>query len=130
MCSKQNQACEMGMEVTPFYSPEAPARSEPPPSTPSLQDLFPNIHVEVSPNYCSQQGGEIYRDPYYKRNPNLGRRIDSNLGQSPCELKPQPCSAIKTLNPQILLIERQPQILNQVLSTFCCCKGFWFKGLG
>ena len=38
----------------------------------------------VSLNYCSQKGGNLYRDPYYNGNPNIGTRIDSNLGQSPC----------------------------------------------
>ena len=32
---------------------------------------------------CSQNGGNLYRAPYYDRNPNIGPRIDSNLGQSP-----------------------------------------------
>ena len=40
-------------------------------------------HMEVSLNYCSQNGGTLYRAPYYKRNVNIGPRIDSNLGQSP-----------------------------------------------
>ena len=40
--------------------------------------------VEVSPNYCSQNGGNLYRAPYYNRNPYIGPRIDSNVGQSPC----------------------------------------------
>ena len=39
--------------------------------------------MEVSLNYCSQNGGNLYRDPYYNRNLNIGPRIDSNLGQSP-----------------------------------------------
>ena len=40
----------------------------------------------VSLNYCSQNGGNLYRAPYYNGNPNTGPRIDSNLGQSPhCE---------------------------------------------
>ena len=39
--------------------------------------------MEVSLNYCSQNGGNLYRAPYYNRNPNIGPRIDSNLGQSP-----------------------------------------------
>ena len=39
--------------------------------------------LEVSLNYCSQNGGNLYRAPYYDRNPNIGPRIDSNLGQSP-----------------------------------------------
>ena len=43
-------------------------------------------HVEVSLNYCSQNGGNLYRAPYYNRNLNIEPRIDSNLGQSPCEL--------------------------------------------
>ena len=40
-------------------------------------------YMEVSLNYCSQNGGNLYRAPYYNRNPNIGPRIDSNLGQSP-----------------------------------------------
>ena len=39
--------------------------------------------MEVSLNYCSQNGGNLYRAPYHNRNPNIGPRIDSNLGQSP-----------------------------------------------
>ena len=39
--------------------------------------------MEVSLNYCSQNGGNSFRTPYYNRNPNIGPRIDSNLGQSP-----------------------------------------------
>ena len=42
------------------------------------------MHVEVSLNYCSQNGGNLYRAPYDNGNPNIGPRIDSNLGQSPC----------------------------------------------
>ena len=40
-------------------------------------------YMEVSLNYCSQNGGNLYRAPYYNRNLNIGPRIDSNLGQSP-----------------------------------------------
>ena len=39
--------------------------------------------MEVSLNYCSQNGGNLYRTPYYNRNLNIGPRIVSNLGQSP-----------------------------------------------
>ena len=39
--------------------------------------------MEVSLNYCSQNGGNVYGAPYYNRNLNIGPRIDSNLGQSP-----------------------------------------------
>ena len=28
--------------------------------------------MEVSLNYCSQNGGNVYRAPYYNRNPNIG----------------------------------------------------------
>ena len=38
--------------------------------------------MEVSLNYCSQNGGNLYRAPYYNRNLNIGPRINSNLGQS------------------------------------------------
>ena len=40
--------------------------------------------MEVSLHYCSQNGVNVYRAPYYNRNPNIGHRIDGNLGQSPC----------------------------------------------
>ena len=46
------------------------------------------MHVGVSLNYCSQMGEILYRAPYYNRNLNIGPRIDSNLGQSPCDLVP------------------------------------------
>ena len=39
------------------------------------------LYMVVSLNYCSQNGGNLYRAPYYNRNPSIG--IDSNLGQSP-----------------------------------------------
>ena len=41
------------------------------------------IHLEVSLNYCSQNGGKLYRAPYYNGNPNIGPRIIGNLDQSP-----------------------------------------------
>ena len=37
----------------------------------------------VSLNYCSQNGGNVYRAPYYDRNPNIGPRSIGNLDQSP-----------------------------------------------
>ena len=37
----------------------------------------------VSLNYCSQNGGNLYRAPYYNGNPNIGPRIIGNLDQSP-----------------------------------------------
>ena len=37
----------------------------------------------VGPKYCSQNGGNLYRAPYYTRNLNIGPRVNSNLGQSP-----------------------------------------------
>ena len=39
--------------------------------------------MEVSLNYCSQNGGNVYRAPYYNGNPNIGPRIMGNLDQSP-----------------------------------------------
>ena len=39
--------------------------------------------MEVSLNYCSQNGGDVYRAPYYNRNPNIGPRIFRNLDQYP-----------------------------------------------
>ena len=43
--------------------------------------------MKVSLNYCSRNGGNLYRAPYYNRNLNIGPRIDSNLGQSPCLIR-------------------------------------------
>ena len=37
----------------------------------------------VSLNYCSQNGGNVYRAPYYNGNPNIGPRIIGNLDQYP-----------------------------------------------
>ena len=37
----------------------------------------------VSLNYCSQNGGNLYRAPYYNGHPNIGPRIIGNLDQSP-----------------------------------------------
>ena len=37
----------------------------------------------VSLNYCSQNGGNLYRAPYYNENPNIGPRIIGNLDQYP-----------------------------------------------
>ena len=41
--------------------------------------------VVVSLNYCSQNGGNVYRDPYYNGNPNTGPCIIGNLDQYPGE---------------------------------------------
>ena len=35
------------------------------------------------PNYCSQNGGNLHRAPYYNGNLNIGPRIIGNLDQSP-----------------------------------------------
>ena len=51
----------------------------------------PNVHhVIVSLNYCSQNGGNLYRAPYYNRNLNIGPRIIGNLDQSPCGSRMNP----------------------------------------
>ena len=36
----------------------------------------------VSLNYCSQNGGNLYRAPYYNGDPNIGPRIIGNLDES------------------------------------------------
>ena len=41
------------------------------------------LHREVSLNYCSQNGGNLYRAPNYNGNLNIGPRIIGNLDQSP-----------------------------------------------
>ena len=43
-------------------------------------------YMEVSLNYCSQNGGKLYRAPYYNRNLNIGPRIIGNLDQSLYEI--------------------------------------------
>ena len=45
---------------------------------------LPGRYVVVSLNYCSQNGGNVYRAPYYNGNPNIGPRTIGNLDQSPC----------------------------------------------
>ena len=44
------------------------------------------MQVVVSLNYCSQNGGNLYRAPYYNGNSNVGPRIIGNLDQSPGEV--------------------------------------------
>ena len=41
------------------------------------------MDIVVSLNYCSQNGGNVYRAPYYNGNPNIGPRIIGNLDQYP-----------------------------------------------
>ena len=41
------------------------------------------VYMVVSLNYCSQNGGNAYRAPYYNGNPNIGPRILGNLDQYP-----------------------------------------------
>ena len=43
----------------------------------------PGRHKVVSLSYCSQNGGNLYRAPYYNGNPNIGPRIIGNLDQYP-----------------------------------------------
>ena len=39
------------------------------------RDTYIYIYMVVSLNYCSQNGGNLYRAPYYNGNPNIGPRI-------------------------------------------------------
>ena len=55
-----------------------------------LEYLVSPMHVVVSLNYCSQNGGNLYRAPYYNGNPYIGPRIIGNLDQSPCTWEPKP----------------------------------------
>ena len=41
----------------------------------------------VSLNYCAQNGGNLYRAPYYNGNPTMGPRIIRNLDQYPRVVK-------------------------------------------
>ena len=44
----------------------------------SFHFLFHDPYMVVSLNYCSQNGGNVYRAPYYNGNPNIGPRIIGN----------------------------------------------------
>ena len=50
---------------------------------PLIRRILTVAHIVVSLNYCSQNGGNVYRAPYYNRNLNVGPRIIGNLDQSP-----------------------------------------------
>ena len=52
-------------------------------SEPSEAKLYGQHPMVVSLNYCSQNGGNVYRDPHYNGNPNIGPRIIGNLDQYP-----------------------------------------------
>ena len=56
-----------------------------PPSPPPrlLKEKTYDYVYGSSLNYCSQNGGNLYRAPYYNGNPNIGPRIIGNLDQSP-----------------------------------------------
>ena len=53
----------------------------------------------VSLNYCSQNGGNLYRAPYYNGNPNIGPRIIGNLDQSPNENRCLSSQGVECPNP-------------------------------
>ena len=61
----------------------------------------------VSLNYCSQNGGNLYRAPYYNGNPNIGPRIVGNLDQSPHNSKDMGSLSGPTLG-TILNYKRDP----------------------
>ena len=46
-----------------------------------MRNLY--TYMVVSLNYCSQNGGNLSRAPYYNGNPNIGPRITGNLDQYP-----------------------------------------------
>ena len=52
--------------------------------------MTPITYVVVSLNYCSQNGGNLYRALYYNGNPNIGPRIIGNLDKSPCSNRTYP----------------------------------------
>ena len=62
-------------------------RNNPGPRGPERQNLASTKnscrYMEVSLNYCSRNGGNLYRAPYYNGNPNIGPRIIGNLDQYP-----------------------------------------------
>ena len=66
----------------------------------TLRVQVPNNHMVVSLNYCSQNGGNVYRAPYYNGNPNIGPRIIGNLDQSPYT-SPKPVLKLLLPNSQV-----------------------------
>ena len=82
-----------------------------------IRQFIPTL--EVSLNYCSQNGGKLYRAPYYNRNLNIGPRIDSNLGQSlhPNNQDPKrkACALTKTSTLFGGCLQLMPQILRNPL---------------
>ena len=58
----------------------------------------------VSLNYCSQNGGNLYRAPYYNGNPNIGPRIIGNLDQYPYRFRRE----ARNLGKPFALKARQP----------------------
>ena len=48
-----------------------------------MRSLYETSDMVVSLNYCSQNGGNLYRVLYYNGNPNIGPRIIGNLDQYP-----------------------------------------------
>ena len=71
--------------------------------------------MEVSLNYCSQNGGNLYRAPYYNRNLNIGPRIDSldysSYAESrpdgveiSCQVREPACSKLKGHNSRVVII--------------------------
>ena len=44
---------------------------------------YQDYYLVVSPNSCSQNGGNVYRAPYYNWNPNIRARVMGNLDQDP-----------------------------------------------
>ena len=56
-------------------------------------------YMVVSLKYCSQNGGNLYRAPYYNGNPNIGPRIIGNLDQSPYNSTTRDPLHARPLNP-------------------------------
>ena len=57
-----------------------------PPNCTTLSPPNASDYMVVSLNYCSQNGGNLCRAPYYNGNPNIGPRIIGNLDQYPHEV--------------------------------------------
>ena len=77
--------------------------------------------MEVSLNYCSQNGGNLYRAPYYNGNLNIGPHIVGNLDQSPYVELSSGSVALFSRNPACspLSVTRRdlPSLSQQAVST-------------
>ena len=82
-----------------------------------------NTYMVISLNYCSQNGGSLYRAPYYIRNLNIGPRVNSNLGQSP---HPHEKEAKGHLRFQVTVITILTVTVTTIIVVVCCSHSYGY----